>query len=104
MKKIFAAIACFILVMNITTETFSQATFFRSICQGDTVLYWGNVYAQTGTYNNGSELLYLQVDSVPPSNLVVQDVSLCSQDSLFAICISIQQLLPIGMLVKLLME
>ncbi len=87
MKKIIAIIIYFLLATGFSTETFGQSTYFRSICQGDTVMYWGNVYSQTGTYNNGLELLYLQVDSLPPNNLIVPSITLCSaQDSLFATC------------------
>ena len=52
MKKIIAIIIYFLLATGFSTETFGQSTYFRSICQGDTVMYWGNVYSQTGTYNN----------------------------------------------------
>lgn len=87
MKKIIIATISLFLTISFTSPIYGQTTYFRSICQGDTVMYWGNTYAQTGTYNNGSELLYLQVDVLPPTNLTVQNITLCSaQDSLFATC------------------
>lgn len=60
MKKIIIMIACSLLIAGFASKSFGQH-YSRDICEGDTVIYWGNVYSQSGTYQDGSQHLSLRV-------------------------------------------
>lgn len=64
MKKIITAITAIILAFGVSSEMLASTTN-RSICQGDSVLFMGQYYSQSGTYTNLSDTLVLAVNPLP---------------------------------------